>query len=290
MANKKTKNVKNTEIIENIANVSEGEVFSSSEYIFPADMELLSFEQEQELFKALEAGDESAMLTIVEHNMRLVRFVASKFTDNEEDLQDLINEGVIGMMHAIELFDYKRGLKFSTYAVHWIRQSITRYIAVCGRTIRLPVHVNEKISKINKFRTAFTADNGREPTHEEISEELGFKPDLVALYIDYSRDIASLDKNVGDDDATLSDFIASDKPSPEQIAESNDITQRVRAAIDEALTSKEAFVIRQRYGLIDGEKHTLDEIGKQMNITRERVRQIEATALGRLRKSLGSAA
>ena len=114
------------------------------------------------------------------------------------------------------------------------------------------------------------------------------KHDQVVDYLLYSREITSLDKNVGDDDATLGDFISSDKPGPEQIAESNDITTRVRAAISEALTSKEAFVIRQRFGLIDGEKHTLDEIGQQMNITRERVRQIEATALIRLRKSLAA--
>ena len=270
--------------------VDENEAAFVPEYYFPADMELLTFEQEQELFKALEAGDESAKATLVEHNMRLARYVASKFTDNEDDLQDLMNEGVLGMMHAIDMFDYKRGYKFSTYAVHWIRQSVTRYISDNGRTIRLPVHVNEKISKINKFRTAFTAENGMEPTTEEIAAALGMKRDQVAVFIELSRDITSLDKPVGDEDATLGDFVSSNKPGPEQDAESRDITMRVRAAIDEALTDKEAFVIRQRYGLIDGEKHTLDEIGRQMNITRERVRQIEATALGRLKRTLGDAA
>lgn len=254
-------------------------------YIFPDDMSLLSFEEEQLYFKRLEEGDKETKKVLVEHNMKLVHSIANQYQSIYEDTEDLIQAGVFGLIRAIDKFDYHRGLKFSTYAVHWIRQSVQREITNSGRTIRLPVHVQEKISKIRKFKEDYFGKYGTEPDVREISAALGMDSLSVVSLIDKTKRTISLNKVVGEDETELIEFFESDMPKLEDDVEKEYLIERVRQAVN-SLPPRESMIIKLRFGLDDRERHTLEQIGKIFNLTRERIRQIESSALRTMRSYL----
>lgn len=245
---------------------------------------LLSHDQELELATRMAEGDEDAKHRLAEANLRLVVSVAKRYVGRGMQFLDLIQEGNLGLIKAVDKFDYRKGFKFSTYSTWWIRQAITRAIADQARTIRIPVHMVETINKLVRVNRQLLQELGREPRHDEIAKSMGITEDKVREIIKIAQDPVSLETPIGEEeDSHLGDFIPDDDaPAPDNMATQAMLKRQLNEVLS-TLTPREEKVLRLRFGLDDGRTRTLEDVGKEFNVTRERIRQIEAKALRKLR-------
>ena len=248
--------------------------------------QLLSREEEIALAKRIEQADESARSELIQANLRLVVSVAAKYQGHNVPLEDLIQEGNIGLMRAVNKFDYRRGFKFSTYAIWWIRQAIMRMLDNCSRSIRLPSYIVAKINKIDSTYAHLSQDLQREPTVKELSESLELTDKQVEEILALNTEILSLELPLTDDKSanSLGDLIEDSEANPELGSISDLIEQDLVNSLLDKLKAREQEVIRMRFGLEDGEERTLREIGEKLNVTRERIRQLETEAIRRLQR------
>lgn len=245
---------------------------------------LLNNQEEMDLSVRVSEGDEEAKKILAESNLRLVVSIAKRYVGRGLLFLDLIQEGNIGLMKAVEKFDYDKGFKFSTYATWWIRQAITRALADQARTIRVPVHMVETINKMARIQRQMTLELNREPTEDELAKKMGISPEKVREVMKISQDPVSLDTPIGEEeDSHFGDFVP-DKSnmSPEEYATNEILKEQIKEVL-KTLQKREQEVLELRFGLLDGTCYTLEEVGKRFNVTRERIRQIEAKALRKLR-------
>ena len=245
---------------------------------------LLTADEEIELAKRIEQGDIEAKQALASANLRLVVSLAKKFVNRGMQFLDLIQEGNLGLMRAVEKFDYRRNFKFSTYATWWIRQAITRAIADQARTIRIPVHMVETINKLVRVNRQLLQELGREPRPDELAKAMDTTEEKVREIMKIAQEPVSLETPIGEEeDSHLGDFIADESErSPQEAAEAEILKEEIESVLD-TLTGREKTVIKLRFGLIDGQPRTLEDVGREFNVTRERIRQIEGKALRKLR-------